>query len=115
MFSTGYLLDQSKPPGRSCPGGSDGRESPCIVQGLGSIPGLGRSPGGGYDNSVFLPGESPWTEEPGWLGSMLSQKVGLTEQLSIAQASSQSQLSVALCSSLHLGFFPVVPGNKPPV
>ena len=25
---------------------------------------------------VFLPGESPWTEEPGWLQSMGSQTVG---------------------------------------
>ena len=25
---------------------------------------------------VFLPGESPWTEEPGGLQSMASQKVG---------------------------------------
>ena len=28
------------------PGGSDGKESACHVGGLGSIPGLGRSPGG---------------------------------------------------------------------
>ena len=26
---------------------------------------------------VFLPGESPWTEEPGGLQSMRSQRVGL--------------------------------------
>ena len=26
--------------------------------------------------SVFLPGESPWTEEPGGLQSMRSQRVG---------------------------------------
>ena len=32
---------------------------------LGSIPGLGRSPGGGHGPTpIFLPGESPWTEEP---------------------------------------------------
>ena len=29
------------------PGGSDGKESTCNVGGLGSVPGLGRSPGGG--------------------------------------------------------------------
>ena len=29
------------------PGGSDGKESTCNVGDLGSIPGLGRSPGGG--------------------------------------------------------------------
>ena len=30
------------------PGGSDGKESLCNVRDLGSIPGLGRSPGKGY-------------------------------------------------------------------
>ena len=29
------------------PGGSGGKESACSVEDLGSIPGLGRSPGGG--------------------------------------------------------------------
>ena len=28
---------------------------------------------------VFLPGESPWTEEPGRLQSMVSQRVDMTE------------------------------------
>ena len=32
------------------PGGSVGRESTCNVGDLGSIPGLGRSPGKGYGN-----------------------------------------------------------------
>ena len=32
------------------PGGSDGKESACKVGDLVSIPGLGRSPGGGYGN-----------------------------------------------------------------
>ena len=58
------------------PGGSDGKESTCNVGDLDSIPGSGRSPGEGNGNTlpVFLPGESPWTEEPG--GSMGSQRVG---------------------------------------
>ena len=34
------------------PGGSDGKESACIVGDLGWIPGLGRSPGGGHGNSL---------------------------------------------------------------
>ena len=34
------------------PGGSDGKESTCDVGGLGSIPGLGRSPGGGQGNPL---------------------------------------------------------------
>jgi len=32
------------------PGGSDGKESVCNAGDLGSIPGLGRSPGGGHGN-----------------------------------------------------------------
>ena len=34
------------------PGGSDSKESACSVGDLGSIPGLGRSPGGGYGNPL---------------------------------------------------------------
>ena len=32
------------------PGDSDGKESACSAGTLGSIPGLGRRPGGGHDN-----------------------------------------------------------------
>ena len=37
------------------PGGSDGKESACNVGDLGSIPGLGRSPGegNGYHSSIL--------------------------------------------------------------
>ena len=38
------------------PGGSDGKESACDAGDPGSVPGLGRSPGG-QPTSVFLPGE----------------------------------------------------------
>ena len=34
------------------PDGSDGKESSCNVGDLGSIPGLGRSPGGGHGNPL---------------------------------------------------------------
>ena len=34
------------------PGGSDGKESACSVGDLGSIPGFGKSPGEGNDNSL---------------------------------------------------------------
>ena len=34
------------------PGGSDGKESACDVEDLGSIPGWGRSPGGEHGNSL---------------------------------------------------------------
>ena len=36
----------------SVPGGSDGKESACNAGDVGSIPGLGRSPGGGNGNPV---------------------------------------------------------------
>ena len=59
------------------PGGSDDKESTCNAGDLGSISGLVRSPGGARQPSpVFLPGKSPWTEEPGGLQSMGSQRVG---------------------------------------
>ena len=46
-------------------GGSDDKESTRSAGNLGSIPGLGRSPGGGHGNPLqYFPGESPWTEEP---------------------------------------------------
>ena len=36
------------------PHGSDGKESTCSAVDLGSIPGLGRSPGGGHDNPKLI-------------------------------------------------------------
>ena len=61
------------------PRDSDGKESACKSEDLGLVPGLGRSSGEGHGNplhEVFLPGESPWTEEPGGLQSMGLQGVG---------------------------------------
>ena len=51
------------------------------------IPELGRSPGEGNDNPtpVFLPGESPWTEEPGELQSTGHKELDTTEQRRTAQ------------------------------
>ena len=54
------------------PGGSDGKESACNTGDLGSVPGLGRSPGGGHGHPLqysclenphgqrSLMGYSPW-------------------------------------------------------
>ena len=66
-------------------GGSDGKESTCNVEGLSSIPGLGRCPGGGNAN-IFqysclenlhgqrnLAGYSPWGHK----------ESNMTERLSI--------------------------------
>ena len=58
------------------PGGSDGKASAYNVGDLGSIPGLGRSPGDGNDNPVStLAWKIPQMEEPGKLQSMGSQRV----------------------------------------
>ena len=64
------------------PGGSDGKESACNAGDLGSIPGSGRSPVEGvyplkkanYSSTVVW--IIPWTEEPGRLQTMGSQRVG---------------------------------------
>ena len=59
------------------PGGSDGKVSVYNVGDLGSSPGLGRSPGEGNGNPLqYYCLEIPWTEEPGRLQSMGSQRVG---------------------------------------
>ena len=48
------------------PGGSDSKESACIVGDLGSIPGLGRSPGEGNGKPLsILAWKIPWTESGG--------------------------------------------------
>ena len=50
------------------PGDSDGKESACNTEGLGSIPGSGRSPrGGNATHSSILAWRIKWTEEPGGL------------------------------------------------
>ena len=59
------------------PGGASGKESTCGAGDLGSVLGLGRSlEEAGQPTPVFLPGESPWTEDPGGLQSMRLQRAG---------------------------------------
>ena len=59
------------------PSGSDGKESPNNAGDPDSIPGMERSPGegNGYPLLYFCL-NTPWTEEPGGLESMVSQRVG---------------------------------------
>ena len=58
------------------PGGSDGKEPACNVGGQGSIPGLGRSPGGGNGNPLqYVAWRIQCTEEPGRLQSIGWQRV----------------------------------------
>ena len=59
------------------PGTSAGKESACNAGDLGSIPGLGRSPGeGNVTHSSTLAWKIPGTEEPGRLQSMGLQRIG---------------------------------------
>ena len=59
------------------PCGSNGKASAYNVGDPGSIPGWGRSPGEGNGNhSSILAWKIQWMEEPGWLLSMGSQRVG---------------------------------------
>ena len=64
------ILDYLIPVFLGYPGSSGGKESACSVGDLGLIPGWGRPPGG------VLPGETLWTEEPGGVQSVGSQRVG---------------------------------------
>ena len=57
--------------------GLDGKASACNLGDLGAIPGLGRSPGEEMAiHSSTLAWKIPWTEEPGGLQSVGSQRVG---------------------------------------
>ena len=60
------------------PGGSVVKNLSANAEDPGLILGSGRSPeeGNGQPTPVFLPGKIPWTEEPGGLQSMGSQRFG---------------------------------------
>ena len=58
------------------PSGSDSKESAYNVGHLGLIPGLERSLVGRHGDPLqYSSGESPWTEKPGGLQSMGSQRI----------------------------------------
>ena len=48
------------------PGGSDGKESACIARDPGSIPGLGRPPGGGNGNPLQYSGLGNPVDRGAW-------------------------------------------------
>ena len=59
------------------------KESACNEGDMDSIPGSGRSPGEGNGNhSSILTWKIPWTEKPGKLWSVGSQRVSTVEPLS---------------------------------
>ena len=61
------------------PGGRDCKESECNAGDLGSIPGSGRSPGEGNGYSSVFAWGIPWTEVPGGLQPIGSQRVRLRD------------------------------------
>ena len=70
-----FLLHVCVPKG--FPGCSVVKNPPTNAGSTSSIPGLGRSPGGGNGNPLrILAWGIPWTEEPGGLQPMESQRVG---------------------------------------
>ena len=81
-----------------------GKESVCNVVDLSLIPGMGKIPWSGKWEpiSVFLPGKSPWTEEPGRLQSMGLQSQTLLSDL--AKHSTAQHLFTATARSSR-GFF----------
>ena len=72
------------------PGGSDTKESACNAGDLGSILGLGRSPGGGHGNPLqYSCLENPYGQRSLAGYSLGAQKeLGMTERLSTAQYNS---------------------------
>ena len=63
------------------PGVSMVKNLPGNAKDAGSIPGLGRSPGGGHGNLLnILVGKVPWTEEP---SRLLFIGSGMTERLNM--------------------------------
>ena len=71
------------------PGGSDGEESAYNAGDLGSVPGLGRSPGEGNGHPL------PWTEEPGGLTTHGVTESDTTEQLTLMSLYSIKQKQIS--------------------
>ena len=84
------------------PGDSDGKESACNARYLGLIPGLGRSPREGNGNLLQYSWlENLWTEEPGGLQFMGSQRVGHNQATNTFTFRKASPFLIPLdCSSI---------------
>ena len=76
-----------RPLPRGFPGGSDCKESACNAGDLGSIPGLGRSPGEGnyYPLQYFLPGESHGQRSLVGYSPWGRKELDMTELLTLSQ------------------------------
>ena len=74
------------------PGGSDGKQPACNAGDPGSIPGSGRSPGGG--NSSILAGESHGQRSLAGYSPWSHKELDVTEQLTLSLFFSQARYSV---------------------
>ena len=78
------------------PGGSDGKKSTCNAEDLGSIPGLGRSAGGGHGNPLW----HSCLESPRGQNSLVDyrpwgcKESDMTEQLSTGQHSHNGSIII---------------------
>ena len=70
--------------GLGVPGGSAGKESACNEGDLGSIPGLGRSPGGGHGNPLQFSGLENVHRQRGLACSLGHKQSDMTEWLSLS-------------------------------
>ena len=102
------------------PDGSDSKESPCNAEDLGSIPGLGRSPGGGHGNPLqYFCLENPTDRGASRTIAMWSQRVGHTEWPSTAWRSiNRIPLELGHCADegkecLYLLFISAITGSIP--
>ena len=78
------------------------KNPPANAGDVGSIPGSGRSPGGGNCSPLqYSCREIPWTEEPGGLPSMGSQRVGHDLVTKQQQQQIRLQLISFLIGSVH--------------
>ena len=67
------------------PGGSDSKESACNVGDLGSIPGLGRSPGEGNGNPLHYSCLENSMDRGSWWATVHGKELDTTEQLTHTQ------------------------------
>ena len=87
------------------PVGSDSKESTCNVEYLSSIPGLGRSPGGGHDNPLLYSclGNPPGQRSLAGYSAWDHEESEMMEQLSTGTVRARGY---------HVPYFPMFPVGR---
>ena len=95
---TGFLPDLQIhwKPASGFPGGSEGKESTCNARDLGSIPGSGRSPGGGYGNPL----EYSCLENPHGQRSLVDYSPWGCKELDMTEVTWHAHTCVCIAHSL---------------